>query len=449
MENTITTPPPPPAPPDGRRRQLGTGCAGIAVIVAVFSSVGLLGGIGVPGAGRPRPGRGLPAIDTTIDRVVNSAVVIQTADLATATTLLSQIATIQSWAVAGGHQYRFVPTVPRASGVNLAPACPQQHSTRVTLALPDAAGLTTVLCLHSPGDAPESDLQHIAAGLSSLGISAGVVRTERRPLPAPDEIGTLSTILQVADPAHLAAHGPHHESVLDWVLKTGKEYRLIPPVLTRGECAYDAKVAAIAATLCDVAFGFGRELVFLDMDVLYMGNASRDDLGARLPKSAPDGSRCWFTAQDNYYTINSGVLVLRKTQESVGFVRRWLGWQQVLHVCDGPADQLALQAAVLEFHGRETGWELGGYDGHCETSRLSAGDANGCYMKQMNSFGLPFNRRSTRGLCIVTSKIRFNLHDLHPGNWHPYPTDVLLHQHRIPCRLKEVPNCISFVESLG
>lgn len=461
--NQATAKTAPPAEDCFRLQRLQLGCAGVAVAVMVFSSsVGLLGHTGVPG--RPRPAQGLP----DLDRVRHSAVVMMAADMATATARLSQSAAVRSWAAAEGHQYRFVPAAPRPG--KMGPACPQQHPARLELALPDdMAGLTTVLCLRAPGCAPAPDLQRITATLSDLGIATGIIpavwRSQSEPAEAchaqHDEVGgsdggrpvpvvkstgktkTTTVVLQVADPAHLAGHEPHHMSVLAWALQTGQEYRFIPLALSPAECAYDAKVAAIFATLDDVHVAFGREVVFLDIDVMYIGNSSRDDLGALLPKSAPDGSRCWFTAQDNRNTINSGVLAVRKTPESVDLVRRWLRWQRVLHSCDGPADQLALQAAVLEFHGRE----LGGYDGHCETSGLSQADANGCYMKQMDNFGLPFNSRSTRGLCIVTAEIRFNLHDLLPGTWHP--TDVLLHQHRIPCRLKNVPNCLRFFEKGG
>ena len=72
-----------------------------------------------------------------------------------------------------------------------------------------------------------------------------------------------------------------------------------------------------------------------------------------MPRYAQeDGTECELVAQDDHNSLNTALLALRATSIGRRIVDEWWEVQKRLHVCEGSADQIALQSAVLTHLGR-------------------------------------------------------------------------------------------------
>lgn len=197
-----------------------------------------------------------------------------------------------------------------------------------------------------------------------------------------------------------------------------------PPTNT-SLCAYDLKVVQVWRTLHSLPEG--DWLLYLDLDMQYACDDPRANdpqwLGSMLPvRAREDSSECHFIARHEFHAINTGFVALRANQKGRDLVDAWNDGQRRLRVCEGSADQHALQSAVLT--------QMGVPSARCDeyANRHVNGDdppnarrpnvwldkSNDCFEDKLMSAGTQEQGRirrvpSQRGICLLSDLSRGEL----------------------------------------
>lgn len=258
------------------------------------------------------------------------------------------------------------------------------------------------------------------------------------------------TVLQCSDRSirNFAAE----RTVQTWAAEAGHKYRFVG--LPKTSCPYAEKVQAILNEYNRPTMAAGHHLLYLDSDVSYTGTTWQSFESQISESSSSDGHPCWFSALDTPATINSGVVLLRKSDDATTLVEQWLAWQRSLgsFACGLAADQLSLQISAMRWINASSTSPLR-YRGRCEQIALSNAASirspdscvllekqhavNLCYEQVMSQrFNLPFGNRSFRGLCLHAPRapgegVTLQRHGLGPCE----ATDLFCHRPkgRCPC----------------
>ena len=239
---------------------------------------------------------------------------------------------------------------------------------------------------------------------------------------------------------------------------------------TPDDCVYTAKVAAILRAHRDLPTAPSM-LLYVDLDVDYTACETRalDDL---LPAQAPDGSACQLIAQDTRIGVHTGVVGIMHGPAGGELLRAWLDEQRKLSVCEGSADQIALQMVIarrlIQIYNvsSEEAWFKAGRRGdglmqkrtHSWTPRLWSGHgdcsswvsrywsernykmlqwADFCFSDVLETaLDMRPGNRSRQGVCLISfnrsvAPMQLSPHDYH-GLWRP--GDAFFHHHAHPLR---------------
>ena len=182
-------------------------------------------------------------------------------------------------------------------------------------------------------------------------------------------------------------------------------------------------------------------LLYVDLDAEYTTCKIADFL-QRIPSRAhQDGSSCVFVAQSSDMGVNSGFIALSANSAGVRLMAAWEKSQLVHRVCEGPADQLALQSMLVQHFLQEAGtspptpppstkstpppcwWGIDLYRKTLQYGHLQK--ANRCFYDYLLRLGLPPDNRSRDGVCLLSHAERVNMHD--NDSWKP--GDIFFHHH--------------------
>jgi hypothetical protein len=155
-------------------------------------------------------------------------------------------------------------------------------------------------------------------------------------------------------------------------------------------CVYTKKVKAIRDFFRD-ELPANDWMIFVDLDAVYSPSDAKalDKLlwGAQQTHyyNGITEHHCEVIAQTSLRTINSGILILKHTEQVRALIDGWFKLQVEHGFCGGPADQLALQETVLDHY------DIGGYaslldDKKCVQYEHDVYTARqGCSMSKLNA----------------------------------------------------------------
>ena len=274
------------------------------------------------------------------------------------------------------------------------------------------------------------------AALNLVG-SGSAVKSPSWPPPSSLSKAPQVTVLQVGQASYITRFAGHIATARSFASAQGYGYKLI--TLSDGSaskgraaaneaCVYTSKVRAIHTTLARLA-NEGDWLLFLDLDVAY-ATCDHSRFSALMPVNDGANGECHLIAQDSSHTVNTGVLALQRSPVGESLVAAWLREQERLGTCEGAADQLALQSAVLSL-------KVPGYAKECDPNYAAAAQeagekplrplhiANLCYKRVLAAVGMVEGRRSGHGICLLDRMThRLNMHD---GRQKYRPGDVFWH----------------------
>ena len=164
-------------------------------------------------------------------------------------------------------------------------------------------------------------------------------------------------VIQIADAQYAERMHAQVERNREWVNCTGYTYRLetfpksslsAKQLRNRGKsqaCPFTIKVQKIYELLLKIPLG--DWLIFLDIDVQYQGTTC-DAMERMLPQqSQRDSQNCEVVIHSSGQTINTAIVVLQATTATRQLLQDWYEFQAAHPVCDGCADQYALQEVIM------------------------------------------------------------------------------------------------------
>jgi len=147
-----------------------------------------------------------------------------------------------------------------------------------------------------------------------------------------------------------------------------------------------------------------------------------------MPTTDSDGRDCRIIIQGSSATVNSGFVAFQHSPAGLELADLWLEEEFRQHHCRGPADQIALQAAIVMLITGDKS-KRNDCDPRFGVAQFPFGEANRCFIDSMKKAGYPVMERSGAGICILGPGQRVNMHDgansYLPGDvfWHHGPEE--------------------------
>lgn len=171
-------------------------------------------------------------------------------------------------------------------------------------------------------------------------------------------------ILQMGDKTYKENYKKHTSVNRLWAESTGYQYHFEEfDKEEEQSCGYTQKVKTIRDFMCD-EIPLNDWMIFVDMDA-YFHAPDKAELEKVLWKQqhlynrhqiragGQHAHQCEVIAATSNSSINTGVLIMRATEQTRQLVESWYQLQLRHGFCLGPADQIAFQEVVLEHYGIE------------------------------------------------------------------------------------------------